>query len=108
MDVQHISRPSLYRSVSMVQQDSGLFHRSTFENLTYGCTHIDEESVFEICKKIGLHDLIMRLPDQYYTRRSERGVSLSGGQRQRLAIARALLHPASLLIFDEATSQIAL
>jgi ABC-type multidrug transport system fused ATPase/permease subunit len=64
------------------------------------------DQIQHVCRKAHIHDDIMAMPDQYHTILGERGMKLSGGQRQRLAIARALLKQAPIMILDEATSSL--
>ncbi|HEU5318812.1 MAG TPA: thiol reductant ABC exporter subunit CydC, partial [Chloroflexota bacterium] len=92
--------------VSLVSQDIYLFNMSIRENLRLANPAATNADVEDAAKRACAHDFILTLPDGYDTIAGERGVSLSGGQRQRLAIARALLKPASILILDEATSHL--
>lgn len=105
-DVRKIRLQSLRENVSIVAQDTILFNTSVFDNIAYGRPDAREEEVIAASKTALAHDFIQELPDGYKTRIGERGLKLSGGQRQRLAIARALLKDAPILILDEATSHL--
>lgn len=103
-DINLFTKESLRNQITIVPQEPILFHRTILDNLRYGNPEATEAEIIEACKKAHIHDIIMRLPDQYLTYTGERGLKLSGGQRQRIAIARAILKNAPILLLDEATS----
>jgi ATP-binding cassette subfamily B protein len=103
-DVSTITQSSLRRSIALVPQDPALFHRTIAENIAYACPEATDEQIVDAAKRARAHDFIVTLPKGYDTLVGERGVKLSGGERQRIAIARAVLADAPILIFDEATS----
>ncbi|MBQ1786969.1 MAG: ABC transporter ATP-binding protein, partial [Turicibacter sp.] len=105
-NIDQITRRSLRRSISMVLQDTYLFSETVRENIRYGRLEASDEEVIEAAKMANAHQFIMQLPDGYDTVLSDNGSNLSQGQRQLLAIVRAVLSQASILILDEATSSI--
>ncbi|NMN58630.1 ATP-binding cassette subfamily B protein [Xanthobacter sp. SG618] len=105
-DVRDVTQGSLRRAIAVVQQEPVLFHRSLMENIAYGRPDASFEEIRRAAELANAADFIARLPRGYGTLVGERGVKLSGGERQRIAIARAFLADAPILILDEATSSL--
>ena len=103
-DVRDVTLASLRAQVGIVTQETVLFNDTVRNNIAYGQPHVPQKEVEGAARAALAHDFIMALPAGYDTVIGERGVRLSGGERQRLAIARALLKNAPILILDEATS----
>ena len=106
-DVRNLTLESLRRQISIVLQEVFLFHGTVRENILFGRPGATDQEMIEAARIANAHDFIIeQLSDGYDTLIGERGVKLSGGQRQRLAIARAVLRDAPILILDEATSSV--
>src|SRR3989449_1416270 len=103
-DIRDVTLASLRAQVGIVTQDTVLFNDTVRNNIAYGQPHVPQKEVEAASRAALAHDFILALPAGYDTVIGERGVRLSGGERQRLAIARALLKNAPILILDEATS----
>jgi ABC-type multidrug transport system fused ATPase/permease subunit len=103
-DVNAVRRSSLRARIAIVTQDVFLFDDSVRANIAYGAPDADQGAVVRAAEMAEIHDVIERLPHGYDTVIGERGARFSGGERQRLAIARAFLKDAPILILDEATS----
>lgn len=133
-DLRDLKIDSLRRNIGVVPQDTVLFNATIMYNLLYANPNATQEDVYEACKAANIHDRILAFPDQYETKVGERGLKLSGGERQRvslqfhhaliapfagvchwvheltglpqIAIARAILKDARILLLDEATASL--
>jgi ATP-binding cassette, subfamily B, bacterial MsbA len=105
-DVRDVTLRSLREQMAIVTQETILFNDTIRNNLCYGRPSMAKEKIVAAAQAALAHDFIMQMPLGYDTVIGDRGQRLSGGQRQRLAIARALLKDAPILILDEATSEL--
>ena len=105
-NIQRLKLDALRNITSAVLQDVYLFHISVMENIRMGRRNATDEEVMEAAKSANAHEFICSLPNGYHTVTGERGFRLSGGQRKRIAIARAILRNAPVLILDEAVSSL--
>lgn len=105
-DIRHLSANELRQYFGIVPQETYLFSGTIYENLIAASPSAGFDEVVQACKIAEIHDTIEKLPKGYNTEIGEHGVGLSGGQKQRLAIARAVLKRARILVFDEATSSL--
>jgi ATP-binding cassette, subfamily B, bacterial MsbA len=106
LDVRDVSLKSLREQIGIVAQETFLFNDTVANNIAYGRQGVPLEAIRRAAQTALANDFILELPETYHTVIGERGLKLSGGQRQRLAIARALLKDAPILILDEATSHL--
>jgi subfamily B ATP-binding cassette protein MsbA len=103
-DLRDVTIESLRKQIGKVTQETVLFNDTVRNNIAYGQPDVPLERVQAAAKMALAHDFILRMPEGYDTKIGEKGARLSGGERQRLAIARAILKNAPILILDEATS----
>jgi len=105
-DVRNVTQNSLREQIAIVSQDTFLFNDTVRNNIAYGRSDRSMDEIVEASKAAFVDEFIQELPEGYESRIGERGQRLSGGQRQRMAIARAILKRAPILILDEATSSL--
>ena len=105
-DLRELTVQSLRDNVALVLQEAVLFTGTIRDNIAYARPEAETDEIIEAAKSAGAHEFISALPEAYNTEVGERGVRLSGGERQRIAIARAFLKDAPVLILDEPTSSV--
>jgi ABC-type multidrug transport system fused ATPase/permease subunit len=105
-DIRDVSLYSLRNQIGMVTQNVVTFNDTIAANIAYGRSQATKEQIIDAAKRAYAHEFIISMPDGYDTVIGEQGSGLSGGQLQRIVIARAILKNPSILIFDEATSQV--
>ncbi len=106
VDIREYKLPNLRRQFGIMLQEPVLFSNSIAENIAYGRPGASDEAIFKAAQAANAHDFIMKLPEGYATLVGERGMRLSGGERQRLALTRAFLRDAPILLLDEPTSSV--
>ncbi|MBQ8584229.1 MAG: ABC transporter ATP-binding protein [Clostridia bacterium] len=106
VSIYSLRRDSLRRAFTMVLQDTWLFRGTIYENVAYGSEGASREEVERVCRAAKIHNFIISLPEGYDTPLSEAAKNISKGQKQLLTIARAMLIDSSMLILDEATSNV--
>ena len=105
-NIQNISKDSLRKAISLVNQFPYIFDMTIKENLLLAKKDATDEEIYEALKSANLDEFVATLPLGINTKVGESGIKLSGGQKQRLAIARALLRNSNIIIFDESTSSL--
>jgi ATP-binding cassette subfamily B protein len=105
-EISDLTRASVRGAFTMVLQDTWLFHGTILENITYGKENATREEAIAAARAAHIHRFIESLPQGYDTVLSDDGVNISKGQKQLITIARAMLCDASMLILDEATSNV--
>jgi len=106
VDLNRLQGDAWRKKIAYVSQSPYLFHQSVADNIRFACPDASLEQIREVARQANAHDFIMELPQGYDTIVGERGARLSGGQAQRIAIARALLKDAPIVVFDEATAHL--
>ena len=106
VDLKDIQRSSLRSHMAFVLQDSFLFHGTIHENIRYGRLDATAKEIIHAAKQANAHEFIERLPNGYDTMLDQEGIGISQGQKQLLTIARAMLAEPTILVLDEATSNI--
>jgi ATP-binding cassette subfamily B protein len=106
VDIREYRIHDLRDQFAVVLQEAVLFSGTIAENIAYGCPHATQEEIEAAAKAANVHHFIEGLPKGYLTRVGERGMAVSGGERQRIALARAFLKNAPVLLLDEPTSSV--
>jgi ATP-binding cassette subfamily B protein len=105
-NIKNVTQESLRKIFTVIPQDPALFHRTVRDNIRYGCFDASNYEIIKAAKEANAHEFIKYLPKGYESLVGEKGVKLSGGQKQKIALSRAFLKKAPILILDEATSQL--
>ncbi|MCE5317074.1 MAG: ABC transporter ATP-binding protein/permease [Parachlamydia sp.] len=105
-EIAEVTLESLRRQIALIPQDPVLFHRTLYENIAYGKPEAAEAEIIAAARLAHCDEFIRNIPEGYEAKVGERGTKLSGGEKQRIAIARAILVDAPILILDEATSSL--
>ncbi len=105
-DISTVSAASIRKLIGFVPQDAVMFNDTVFNNIALGADKASVKDVEDAAKQAGIHEFIMSLPESYDTVVGDRGSRLSGGQKQQIALARAFLKDAPILILDEATASL--
>ncbi len=105
-DIREIAREELKQAMVLVPQEPAIFNGSILENIAIDRPNIGLDRVIDVCEKLTAHTFILEMPDGYHTMLETDGTNLSMGQRQLIALARALVSDAQILIFDESTANI--
>lgn len=105
-DIKDLASADLRKAESLLGQDTYIFNLSIEENIRLANLDATKEEIINAAKKASIHDFIESLPKSYATRAGEIGSGLSAGERQRIGVARAFLHNADLMLFDELTSNL--
>jgi ATP-binding cassette subfamily C protein CydD len=105
-DIRELSLGALRGAIAVVSQEAHLFHGTIRDNLLIARPHATQDELEAAARAAQIHNFIAALPAGYDTPVGERGLTLSGGERQRIAVARALLKDAPIVVFDEATSHL--
>ncbi|MGB9694365.1 MAG: ABC transporter ATP-binding protein [Caldisericaceae bacterium] len=106
IDIKEINKTKLRQNMAIVQQSIFIFRGTVRENITLGREDFSDESIIDACKKLGVHDLIMKLEKGYDTELISEGKNISFGERQLISFVRALIYNPKILILDEATASI--
>jgi len=106
IDIRKVKQESLRKQIAFVPQDTFLFRGTIMDNIRIGKPDATDDEVIDVCKRLGIHEFIMRLPKGYDTDAGEAGRKLSTGERQLISFARAMLKDPPILVLDEALSAV--